>query len=120
MLIWKIGVARVLSGTFSGALWLYMTWPLIREIARKLDKEIPGQKQKDYAHDLNRSKTGMSIEEARQILGVQAGASAEDIRKSHKALMMKLHPDQDGGSNYLASKINQARDTLLTNLKGRS
>ena len=54
----------------------------------------------------------MSAEEARQVLGVPAAASPEDIRKAHRRLIQKLHPDA-GGSDYLARKLNEARDVLL-------
>lgn len=56
----------------------------------------------------------MTKEEAYKVLGLEAGATAADIRKAHRRLMQRLHPDL-GGTSFLAARINEAKDVLLTN-----
>ena len=51
-------------------------------------------------------------DEAYEILGLKPGASLTEIQVAYKKLMQKLHPDKEG-NEYLARKVNQARDTLL-------
>ena len=56
--------------------------------------------------------TGMSVAEARDILGVPPGATRAEIEAAFRRLMLRAHPDH-GGSAGLASRINAARDRLL-------
>ena len=82
-----------------------------------LDRRFPAWRQNaqgDAAGGQRRAASSgkMTDEEAYQILGLQPGAGRDDIGRAHRALMKKLHPDQ-GGSTYLAARVNEAKDTLL-------
>jgi hypothetical protein len=60
-----------------------------------------------------RSTTGsMSKDEALSVLGLKSGATEDEVKSAHKRLMKEFHPDK-GGSDYLAAKINAAKDVLL-------
>lgn len=53
-----------------------------------------------------------SLEEAAATLGVSIDASDDEVKAAHKRLIGQLHPDK-GGSDYLAAKINDARNVML-------
>ena len=65
-------------------------------------------------HGVAPGSGAMTKEEAYKILGLEAGATTADIRKAHRRLMQRLHPDL-GGTSFLAARINEAKDVLLSN-----
>lgn len=70
----------------------------------------------DGAHGGARARRGaatMDVEEACRVLGVAPGASDTEVVAAHRRLMKRVHPDK-GGSDYFASKLNEARDLLLS------
>ncbi len=76
-----------------------------------LDRVHPDWRDRDG----HTSGTGtMDRQQALEVLGLSAEATEADIKDAHHRLMAGLHPDH-GGSTYLASKINQAKDFLLGN-----
>lgn len=83
-----------------------------------LDRRLPGWRENVQAEAAARRRraadaSAMSEEEAYEVLGLQQGASEADIRAAHRRLMKRVHPDQ-GGSTFLAVRINQAKDRLLS------
>lgn len=56
----------------------------------------------------------MTKREAALILGVRVNSDQKRIQKAYRTILLKNHPDK-GGSPYLATKVNQAKDLLLGN-----
>ena len=81
------------------ALWGMRAYLLARQIRATAPPAQPG-------------KQAMSRAEALDILGLEEGASADQIETAYKALIVKNHPDQ-GGTDWLAARLNEARDILL-------
>lgn len=68
-----------------------------------------------YRQRASQHSSGMTEALALEILGLQSGADRQAVTDAHRRLMQKLHPDR-GGSDYLAKRINEARDYLLSRL----
>lgn len=121
----------VLEGTFAGRRLDQLTMEQLMELLAQCAREdeesaqllrayldrVHGDEWQDAQASQGESAStaasgGMTRQEAYEILGLEEGASEEEIRAAHRSLMQKLHPDR-GGSTYLASKINQAKDLLL-------
>jgi hypothetical protein len=134
---------KCLSGRFAGrvlsSLSDHQAMELLAEFHREgaqeaalleayLDWRLPGWRDQESAEDWRargfaeegatepprgRARANrMSAEEACAVLGVGKTASEEEVKQAHRRLMMKMHPDQ-GGSTYLAARINEAKEVLL-------
>jgi len=123
---------EVLKGTFMGKRLVQMSRTdlsaLLGEMSADADSLQLLEAFMDRAHpDWREGATGteqggarpparhenvMGLDEARRILGVAENATDDQIKAAYRRLMAQLHPDK-GGSDYLAAKVNQAKDMLL-------
>ncbi len=83
-----------------------------RVLESYLDRRLGGGWQAEAGSPAAASAETMTREEAFHILGLEPDAGAEEIRAAYRRMMRQHHPDQ-GGSDYLAAKINQAKALLL-------
>ena len=86
----------------------------VRQLLPTLVKLFPMlASMRNSKNDANPPAEGgkMTSAEALAVLGLEEGANEEDIISAHRKMMQKIHPDR-GGSDYLAAKLNQAKDTL--------
>ncbi|MFL6690161.1 MAG: DnaJ domain-containing protein [Alphaproteobacteria bacterium] len=124
---------RVLKGAFAGHALNQLTdddvlrfyteaRPADSETARLLEAYLDRRLGADWrgtadektsSQQQGRASSGMTRDEAYRVLGLSAGAGEEEIRAAYKKLMLNLHPDR-GGTDYLAAKINEAKDVLLS------
>jgi hypothetical protein len=119
---------KVISGEFSGK----DVFDLSSDQLDQLEEQLKNQDARSYyllrvirqkqfggqssGNDFDSSRISEpSIDEAQQILGLSNSYTKKDVDLAYKRLMQKLHPDR-GGNDYLASRVNTARDILIKHL----
>lgn len=108
-----LAVLLLFTGRGFAALWaLALLGPMIWGQLRAARSQRGGAGTAGRAPPPRPGRGPMSRAEAYQVLGLAPGASEADIRAAHRRLMRAAHPDA-GGSDWLAARINQARDVLL-------
>ncbi len=117
---------RIRRGRFAGRDLAALALPDLLDLLREVAAEDPEsgpllEAWLDRTHPDWREATAdipapgggpMSREEALQVLGLAEGATEAEIRSAHRRLMRTAHPDQ-GGSDWLAARLNEARDRLI-------
>lgn len=83
-------------------------------LASYMEQRFPDDdhQSNEETHSAGANTSGLSRSEALAVLGLTEEASESDIIAAHRVLIQKLHPDR-GGNDYLAAKINEAKDFLL-------
>ena len=115
----KQAIIEIKEGEFKGRGFSSLSKPEVDKLLSELKINDPRGFgilnvviNQSYQHSQNTSSSQMSEEEALSILGLQKGASSEEIKKSYYDLMKKFHPDKDG-NNYLSNLISEAKNKLL-------
>ncbi|MGB0921758.1 MAG: J domain-containing protein [Alphaproteobacteria bacterium] len=99
----RIGLAAM-TGMGAAGLW--------RTVFPTKHKVTDQSADEGEAQNAPRSKSNMARDEALEVLGLDEGASADEIKAAHRRLISQMHPDK-GGSDWLAARLNEAKDRLL-------
>lgn len=112
-IVMAVAIYLIVTGRMSIGLPL-LGWAVL--LLRRKPKAAFQENSRSHAgrnQESPRARTGLSPQEALDILGLKPGAGRDEIREAHKRLMQACHPDR-GGSDYLAARINAAKDVLLS------
>lgn len=113
------GRVHVLTAAVAALIPLLRKLPALLKFAPVLSR-LFGAGQARAGHQTppgRQASDSMSVKEACDILGVADDCPDEDIIMAHRRLMQKLHPDR-GGNDYLAARINEAKQVLLARRRG--
>ena len=112
------GHLNIITATIAGLVALLpRALPLLKYLPFVSRLYQQGKQNQQQAHHQTQppphGKQTMSVKEAEEVLGLKPDYTKEDVIQAHRRMMQKVHPDR-GGSDYLATQINKAKDTLLS------
>ena len=112
---WRIGAGVTALMAFAGGAYagLRNEWPISIVLLVIGAWSATTARQRPVIRKVARADSGLSLSEARSILGVEANATKADIKAAHTRLIRLAHPDK-GGTAGLAAQLNAARDRLLS------
>lgn len=105
-LMGRVGLG-VLAGAGAAGLWRNV---FAKREAPKIDQGAAGANNQQKPKQP--SSSGMDRLEALAVLGLDENASEDEIQQAYRRLMAQMHPDK-GGSDWMAARLNEAKDALL-------